>query len=72
MLTPGGKKVAIEVKFSISPNISKGFYQSCEDLNPDFKYVLTPNGECFDRSDGLRICSLGAFLTKELPILGNQ
>jgi uncharacterized protein len=66
MLTPKGKMVCIEIKFSVAPNISKGFYQSVEDLQPDFKYVITPSGERFERQDGLRICPLSIFLEKEL------
>ncbi|MCC6280008.1 MAG: ATP-binding protein [Saprospiraceae bacterium] len=67
MITPKGKKVCIEIKFSISPSISKGFYQSIADLQSDFNYVITPGGERFDRNDGLRICPLSIFLEKELP-----
>ena len=69
MITPSGKMVCIEIKFSVSPTISKGFYHSVEDLQPQYKYVITPSGECFDRNDGLRICSLNIFLEKELPML---
>ncbi len=67
IITPSGKKVCIEIKFSVAPIISKGFYQSIEDVKPDFKYVITPAGERFDRSDGLCICPLSVFLEKELP-----
>jgi|APTNR8051073442_1049403.scaffolds.fasta_scaffold00417_29 predicted AAA+ superfamily ATPase len=67
MITPSGKKVCIEIKFSVSPNISKGFYQSISDLQSDSNYIITPGGERFDRSDGLRICPLSVFLEKELP-----
>jgi uncharacterized protein len=66
MITPNGKKVCIEIKFSISPNISRGFYECIEDLTPEYKYVITPSGETFNRGDGLRICSLSDFLEKEL------
>lgn len=69
MITPSGKMVCIEIKFSVSPTISKGFYHSVEDLQPQYKYVITPSGECFDRHDGLRICPLNIFLEKELPML---
>lgn len=70
LITPKGKKVCIEIKFSVSPSISKGFYHSIADLKADFSYVITPAGECFDRSGGLRICPLSVFLKKELPTLG--
>lgn len=69
LITPKGKKVCVEIKFSVAPVISKGFYQSVADLQPDFSYVITPGGERFDRSDGLRICPLSVFLEKELPTL---
>ncbi len=67
MITPSGKKVCIEIKFSVAPSISKGFYQSIEDLKPDLKYVITPGGEYFERGDGLRICPFSVFLKNELP-----
>ncbi len=69
MITPKGKRACFEIKFSVSPAISKGFFQSIEDLKPDFKYVITPGGECFDRGNGLRICPLAVFLEKELAKL---
>ena len=50
--------------------ISKGFYETIKDLQPDAKYVITPSGERFDRSDGLRICPLDLFLSEELALLG--
>ena len=69
MITPNGKMVCIEIKVSASPSISKGFYQSIEDLEPQFKYVITPSGERFNRENGLCICPLTVFLEKELPLL---
>ena len=72
MVTPNGKMVCIEIKFSAAPSISKGFYQSVEDLNPDFKYVITPSGERFDREGGLRICPLTIFLEAELHALDER
>ncbi len=67
MITPNGKKICIEIKFSTSPVISKGFHQSITDIQSDLNFVITPSGERFDRSDGVRICPLDLFLEKELP-----
>lgn len=67
MITPQGKKVGIEIKFSVAPAISKGFYQSIADLQADFQYVIIPNGERLQRSGTFCICSLSTFLKEDLP-----
>jgi predicted AAA+ superfamily ATPase len=69
MITPKGKMACFEIKFSVAPTISKGFYQSIEDLKPDYKYVITPSGEAFNRGDGLRVCPLSIFLEKEINLI---
>ncbi|MDX2283791.1 MAG: ATP-binding protein [Bacteroidia bacterium] len=69
MITPSGKKVCIEIKFSVAPAISKGFYQSVADLQPEHQYIITPGGERFARSNGLIICPLSVFLREDLPLL---
>jgi len=66
MIAPNGKKICIEIKLSNTPTISKGFFQSIADLQPDLRYVITPGGERFNRSDGLCICPLAVFLDTEL------
>lgn len=64
MMSPSGKKYCVEIKASNVPAISKGFHQSIADLQPDFKYVVVPEAQPFDRPDGLRVCNLSAFLTE--------
>ncbi|MFZ4634828.1 MAG: ATP-binding protein [Saprospiraceae bacterium] len=66
MIAPNGKKICIEIKLSNTPTISKGYFQSIADLQPDLSYVITPGGERFNRSDGLCICPLAVFLETEL------
>lgn len=68
-ITSQNKTVCIEVKFSSAPIISKGFYQSVEDLQPDFKYIIVPQGETFDKPGEVRVCALQTFLEKEMPQL---
>ncbi len=65
LISPEGKTWCVEIKASNTPVITKGFYQSIEDLKPDYKYVIIPgnNKEMIIRNDGLRICSLVDFLT---------
>jgi uncharacterized protein len=64
-----GKLSAIEIKFSNAPVISKGFFQSCEDLKPDHKFVITPEGESYLRTADVRVCGLHHFLAQELPAI---
>ncbi len=69
LISPEGKTWCIEIKAANTPVITKGFYQSVEDLKPDFKYVIVPGDnaqEIIIRSDGLRICPLEIFLKEEL------
>ncbi|MFN0033823.1 MAG: ATP-binding protein [Saprospiraceae bacterium] len=66
LLAPNGKMACIEIKYSTAPVISKGFFLCAEDLKPQFKYVITPAGDAWTRSDGVRICSLPEFLEKDL------
>lgn len=66
MLTPDGKKIAIEIKFSNTPTISKGFYQSIADIKADASYVITPASERLERSGGVEVCSLRDFLGERL------
>jgi len=69
VISPTGKKIGIEIKHSSSPAISRGFYESCQDIQADLRYVIVPRGERLQRSDGLVISSLSDFLQNELQRL---
>ncbi|MCC7464705.1 MAG: ATP-binding protein [Saprospiraceae bacterium] len=67
LLTPRLGKICIEIKYANAPKISRGFYNCIEDLNPERSYVITPDSESYQRSDGIRIVNIYDFLTVELP-----
>ncbi|MBV6442277.1 MAG: ATP-binding protein [Haliscomenobacteraceae bacterium CHB4] len=67
LLTPRSEKVCIEIKYANAPHISRGFYNSLDDLKPRLKYVITPDSETYRRSDGISIVNIHDFLTVELP-----
>ncbi len=69
LISPNGKMTCIEIKYSISPTLTKGFYQSMEDLKPDFQYVIIPSGTPYFLNEKLKICSLIDFLTNELNVI---
>ena len=70
VLEKGNKVMAcIEIKFSNAPVLSKGFYNSLQDLKCTAGFVITPASENFINGQGIRICSLLEFLKKYLPTL---
>lgn len=62
LIAPNGKRICIEIKLSNAPTISKGFYQSCLDLQADFKFIIVPTVDAYPKSDGIWVCSLLYFL----------
>ena len=61
-ITSSGKRIAIEIKLSNSPSISKGFYQSIEDLKPDQSFVIVPTVAAYTQKDGITVTGLPDFL----------
>jgi len=66
---PGGKKAVIEIKYSVDPTPSRGFYESAEDLKPDYQYIIIPEGESWMRNERQKVSGLAHFLQNELPLL---
>jgi predicted AAA+ superfamily ATPase len=60
----------IEIKYSDAPTISKGFYNSIEDLASMNNYVLTPNSDDYLKANHVRVCKLEDFLKVYLPKIG--
>lgn len=59
--------VCIEIKFSNAPSVSKGFINCTQDLNPKYKYIITPNSDTYISSNEITITSLKYFLLNILP-----
>ena len=66
LITPRSGIICIEIKYANAPNISRGFYNSIEDLKPERSYVITPDSESYFRSDGVHVVNIYDFLTIEL------
>jgi uncharacterized protein len=62
-----GKIIFIEIKYSVNPVPSKGFYSAVSDLSPDFQYVIVPEGDAWQRSADLTVSGLRWFLAHEMP-----
>ncbi len=66
LVSPIGRTFCIEIKYAAKPALSKGFYQSVEDLKPDFQYLIVPMGNAYFINDQVKVCSLADFLKYEL------
>ena len=69
LISPNGTMTCVEIKYSVSPVITKGFYQSMKDLKPSHQYVIVPSGSPYFFRENLKVCSLNDFLAHELPII---
>ena len=58
-----------EIKYSNSPQLTKGNFQAFDDLNAPMNYVITPSSDDYLFKERIRICSLRAFITNYLKPL---
>ena len=56
----GQKKVGFEIKFSATPKVTKGFWQSLEDLGVDRAYVVAPVAQGWALADNVEVLPVGA------------
>jgi len=56
-----------EIKYSNSPQLTKGNFQAFDDLNAPMNYVITPSSDDYLFKERIRICSLKAFIANYLP-----
>jgi predicted AAA+ superfamily ATPase len=52
------RKIAIDVKRSLSPTLSKGFYYACKDIGAQERYIVYPGDDEFQYSQDVRVVSL--------------
>ena len=62
LVYPDGKKIGIEIKLSMSPKPSKGFYTAYQDLDLSEAYVVYPGNDCYPLSENINVMSLKAIL----------
>lgn len=62
ILTKGQKSIAVEIKSSTSPKLSKGFYNSIDYLSPDQTVVIAPVKDEYPISDKIMVKPLHRFI----------
>jgi predicted AAA+ superfamily ATPase len=58
-----------EIKYSNSPQLTKGNFQAFDDLNAPMNYVITPSSDDYLFKERIRVCSLKAFIVNYLPFV---
>ena len=64
VLEKGTKKIAIEIKASTSPVLSKGFWTSIETIQPDETFIIAPVDSSYPMADKVTVMPLAAFIER--------
>ncbi len=62
VLEKGPKRIAVEVKSSTSPIVSKGFWTSIETIQPDATYIVAPVDSAYPIAERVNVVPLPAFI----------
>ena len=65
---PGAWTLAIEIKRSLKPKVTRGFHSACEDLKPDQKLLVYPGDDRYPAGNGIEVIGFKQ-LTGELSQL---
>jgi len=60
---------AAEIKYSNSPQLTKGNFLAFDDLKAPMNYIITPSSDDYPFKERVRVCSLKAFIANYLPNL---
>jgi predicted AAA+ superfamily ATPase len=60
----------IDIKLSNAPSVTKGFINCLQDLQPKYKYLITPESDTYPSSAGVVITNLKHFISVLLKNIG--
>jgi predicted AAA+ superfamily ATPase len=55
----GQKRIGFEIKFSVAPKVSKGFWQSLQDVRPHETFIVAPVQQRWPFADGVEVIPVG-------------
>ncbi|GAB1417990.1 ATP-binding protein [Bacteroidales bacterium] len=56
--------IAVECKATYAPSLSKGNYNSIEDIRPQHTFVVTPSADSWSMSEGIEVVSLSDLILR--------
>ncbi len=60
----GAPEIAIEIKYSLQPSVTKGFFETISDLQTTRNFVVVPTGDPYPIRDGVVVIGLKEFLAE--------
>jgi hypothetical protein len=55
----GQKRIGFEIKFSVAPKVSKGFWQSLQDVRPHQTFIVAPVQQRWPFGEGVEVIPVG-------------
>ncbi len=65
------RRIAIEIKHSLSPTVSQGFYNACEDIKATHQYVVYPGKDQFNLSKDVKVVSVLFMAEKIMELISH-
>ncbi|MCU0757082.1 MAG: hypothetical protein MUE46_18550 [Xanthomonadales bacterium] len=60
----GRERIAIEVKRSTAPAVSKGFHNACDDVGAHRRWVIYPGRDSYPGPNGVQVLTLTDAMTQ--------
>lgn len=55
----GQKRIGFEIKFSVAPKVTKGFWQSLQDVQPHQTFIVAPVQQGWPFAEGVQVIGVG-------------
>ncbi len=62
VLVRGNRRIAIECKSSSAPKPTKGFWNACDDIDPQESWIIAPIDDIYEIKKDVRIAGIKQFL----------
>jgi len=69
VIEKGRHRLGIEIKFSMSPKVSRGFWQALKDIQASAAYIIAPVPMQYSYKENVQVMSVQHFIRDVVPLL---
>ena len=69
VIEKGRHRLGIEIKFSMSPKVSRGFWQALKDIQASAAYIIAPVPMQYSYKENVQVMAVQDFIRDEVPLL---